>query len=63
MINHFFIMSLILGVHQFSFDYRNSETYGAFQSKDPILAMEKGGDTIKGGSSNEHGIFVHHPTS
>ncbi|XP_024872726.1 proton-coupled amino acid transporter 1 isoform X1 [Temnothorax curvispinosus] len=40
----------------------NSGTYGAFQSKDPILAMEKGGDAIKG-RSNEHGITVHHPTS
>ncbi|CAL1680411.1 unnamed protein product [Lasius platythorax] len=40
----------------------NGGTYGAFQSKDPILAIEKGGDPIKGGS-NEHGITVHHPTS
>ncbi|XP_029172043.1 proton-coupled amino acid transporter 2-like isoform X2 [Nylanderia fulva] len=40
----------------------NGGTYGAFQSKDPILAMEKGGDPMKGGS-NEHGITVHHPTS
>lgn len=40
----------------------NGGTYGAFQSKDPILAMEKGGDSMKGGS-NEHGITVHHPTS
>ncbi|XP_012228414.1 proton-coupled amino acid transporter 1 isoform X2 [Linepithema humile] len=40
----------------------NGSTYGAFQSKDPILAMEKGGDTNKSGS-NEHGITVHHPTS
>ncbi|XP_011872342.1 PREDICTED: proton-coupled amino acid transporter 1-like isoform X2 [Vollenhovia emeryi] len=40
----------------------NSGTYGAFQSKDPILAMEKSGDAIKSGS-NEHGITVHHPTS
>ncbi|XP_070168997.1 proton-coupled amino acid transporter 1 isoform X1 [Polyergus mexicanus] len=40
----------------------NGGTYGAFQSKDPILAIEKGGDAIKGGS-NEHGITVHHPTS
>lgn len=39
----------------------NGGTYGAFQSKDPILAMEKGGDA-KGGN-NEHGITVHHPTS
>ncbi|KAL0124911.1 hypothetical protein PUN28_006637 [Cardiocondyla obscurior] len=39
----------------------NSGTYGAFQSKDPILAMEKSNDA-KGGS-NEHGITVHHPTS
>lgn len=39
----------------------NSGTYGAFQSKDPILATEKGCD-VKGGS-NEHGISVHHPTS
>ncbi|XP_012532802.1 proton-coupled amino acid transporter 1 isoform X2 [Monomorium pharaonis] len=39
----------------------NIGTYGAFQSKDPILAMEKGND-IKSGS-NEHGITVHHPTS
>lgn len=40
----------------------NGGTYGAFQSKDPILAMEKGGDAIKDGN-NEHGITVHHPTS
>ncbi|GAB1860344.1 Amino acid transporter transmembrane domain-containing protein [Camponotus japonicus] len=40
----------------------NGGTYGAFQSKDPILAMEKGSDAIKGGN-NEHGITVHHPTS
>ncbi|XP_072766983.1 proton-coupled amino acid transporter 2 isoform X3 [Anoplolepis gracilipes] len=37
-------------------------TYGAFQSKDPILTIEKGNDAIKDGS-NEHGITVHHPTS
>lgn len=48
--------------HTNFFYYRNGGTYGAFQSKDPILAMEKGGDTMKGGS-NEHGITVHHPTS
>ncbi|XP_011690625.1 PREDICTED: proton-coupled amino acid transporter 2-like isoform X2 [Wasmannia auropunctata] len=40
----------------------NSGTYGAFQSKDPILTIEKNSDTIKGGN-NEHGITVHHPTS
>ncbi|KAL6423468.1 hypothetical protein ACFW04_010213 [Cataglyphis niger] len=40
----------------------NGGTYGAFQSKDPILVIEKGGDSRKGGS-NEHGITVHHPTS
>ncbi|XP_032691428.1 proton-coupled amino acid transporter 1 isoform X2 [Odontomachus brunneus] len=40
----------------------NGGTYGAFQSKDPILAMEKG-DDVKRGGTNEHGITVHHPTS
>ncbi|XP_011056048.1 PREDICTED: proton-coupled amino acid transporter 1-like isoform X3 [Acromyrmex echinatior] len=40
----------------------NSGTYGAFQSKDPILAIEKNSDTTKNGS-NEHGISVNHPTS
>ncbi|XP_076248737.1 proton-coupled amino acid transporter 2 isoform X2 [Calliopsis andreniformis] len=41
--------------------HRNGSTYGAFQSKDPILAVEKGGD-LEGGS-DEHGISVNHPTS
>ncbi|XP_053971891.1 proton-coupled amino acid transporter 2-like isoform X3 [Hylaeus volcanicus] len=41
--------------------HRNGSTYGAFQSKDPILAVEKGSD-MEGGS-NEHGISVNHPTS
>ncbi|XP_076170143.1 proton-coupled amino acid transporter 2 isoform X2 [Ptiloglossa arizonensis] len=41
--------------------HRNGSTYGAFQSKDPILAIEKGSD-MEGGS-NEHGISVNHPTS
>lgn len=40
---------------------RNGSTYGAFQSKDPILAVEKGAE-MEGGS-DEHGISVHHPTS
>ncbi|XP_014487490.1 PREDICTED: proton-coupled amino acid transporter 2 isoform X1 [Dinoponera quadriceps] len=40
----------------------NGGTYGAFQSKDPILAVEKG-DDVKGRGTNEHGITVHHPTS
>ncbi|KAG7211445.1 hypothetical protein KM043_010729 [Ampulex compressa] len=39
----------------------NGGTYGAFQSKDPILAIEKGDENR--GESNEHGITVHHPTS
>lgn len=38
----------------------NGGTYGAFQSKDPILSMEKGGE--KGGA-DEHGMSVDHPTS
>jgi hypothetical protein len=41
---------------------RNGGTYGAFQSKDPILAIEKSGDADRSGA-NEHGITVHHPTS
>ncbi|KAF3424302.1 hypothetical protein E2986_10898 [Frieseomelitta varia] len=41
--------------------HRNGSTYGAFQSKDPILAVEKGAE-MEGGS-DEHGISVHHPTS
>ncbi|KOC67447.1 Proton-coupled amino acid transporter 4 [Habropoda laboriosa] len=41
--------------------FRNGSTYGAFQSKDPILAVEKGSE-MEGGS-DEHGISVHHPTS
>ncbi|XP_019886860.2 proton-coupled amino acid transporter 1 isoform X2 [Ooceraea biroi] len=40
----------------------NGGSYGAFQSKDPILAIEKGGDADRNGT-NEHGITVHHPTS
>lgn len=39
----------------------NGGTYGAFQSKDPILSMEKGGEAR--GGEDEHGITVHHPTS
>ncbi|XP_047363406.1 proton-coupled amino acid transporter 2-like isoform X6 [Vespa velutina] len=39
----------------------NGGTYGAFQSKDPILSMEKGGE-MKGGV-DEHGMTVDHPTS
>ncbi|XP_046833399.1 proton-coupled amino acid transporter 2-like isoform X1 [Vespa crabro] len=39
----------------------NGGTYGAFQSKDPILSMEKGGE-MKGGV-DEHGMSVDHPTS
>ncbi|XP_043501944.1 proton-coupled amino acid transporter 1-like isoform X1 [Polistes fuscatus] len=39
----------------------NGGTYGAFQSKDPILSMEKGGEMISG--SDEHGMTVDHPTS
>ncbi|KAK2589257.1 hypothetical protein KPH14_007817 [Odynerus spinipes] len=38
----------------------NGGTYGAFQSKDPILSIEKGGE--KGGG-DEHGMTVDHPTS
>ncbi|XP_017893262.1 proton-coupled amino acid transporter 2 isoform X1 [Ceratina calcarata] len=41
--------------------HRNGSTYGAFQSKDPILAVEKGAEMT--GGTNEHGISVHHPTS
>ncbi|XP_076386106.1 proton-coupled amino acid transporter 2 isoform X1 [Megachile rotundata] len=41
--------------------HRNGSTYGAFQSKDPILAVEKGSDMES--VHNEHGISVHHPTS
>ncbi|XP_076669235.1 proton-coupled amino acid transporter 2 isoform X3 [Andrena cerasifolii] len=41
--------------------HRNGSTYGAFQSKDPILAVEKGNDSENG--TNEHGISVNHPTS
>ncbi|XP_076384401.1 proton-coupled amino acid transporter-like protein acs isoform X2 [Megalopta genalis] len=41
--------------------HRNGSTYGAFQSKDPILEIEKSGD--KEGGNNEHGISVNHPTS
>ncbi|XP_076645511.1 proton-coupled amino acid transporter 2 isoform X2 [Halictus rubicundus] len=41
--------------------HRNGSTYGAFQSKDPILEIEKSPD--KEGGSNEHGISVNHPTS
>ncbi|XP_043261483.1 proton-coupled amino acid transporter 1 isoform X1 [Colletes gigas] len=41
--------------------HRNGSTYGAFQSKDPILAVEKGAD-MEGGT-NEHGVSVNHPTS
>lgn len=40
----------------------NGGTYGAFQSKDPILAIEKGDGANRSGT-NEHGITVHHPTS
>lgn len=40
---------------------RNGATYGAFQSKDPILSIEKGGDS--GPPANEHGMTVNHPTS
>ncbi|XP_029047256.2 proton-coupled amino acid transporter 2-like isoform X2 [Osmia bicornis bicornis] len=41
--------------------HRNGSTYGAFQSKDPILAVEKGSEIES--VHNEHGISVHHPTS
>ncbi|XP_020290475.1 proton-coupled amino acid transporter 2-like isoform X2 [Pseudomyrmex gracilis] len=41
----------------------NGGTYGAFQSKDPILTIEKSDDAPAKGGSNEHGITVHHPTS
>lgn len=41
--------------------FSNGGTYGAFQSKDPILSMEKGGE-MKGGV-DEHGMTVNHPTS
>lgn len=41
--------------------HRNGSTYGAFQSKDPILEIEK--SPVKEGGSNEHGISVNHPTS
>ncbi|XP_026297521.1 proton-coupled amino acid transporter 1 isoform X2 [Apis mellifera] len=40
--------------------HRNGSTYGAFQSKDPILAMEKASEIE---DRSEHGISVHHPTS
>ncbi|XP_043678575.1 proton-coupled amino acid transporter 2-like isoform X2 [Vespula pensylvanica] len=39
----------------------NGGTYGAFQSKDPILSMEKGGEMKAG--VDEHGMTVDHPTS
>ncbi|KAF7387348.1 hypothetical protein HZH68_013025 [Vespula germanica] len=39
----------------------NGGTYGAFQSKDPILSMEKGGEMKAG--VDEHGMTVNHPTS
>ncbi|XP_011632277.1 proton-coupled amino acid transporter 2-like isoform X2 [Pogonomyrmex barbatus] len=41
----------------------NGGTYGAFQSKDPILTIEKSNDALNKSGSNEHGITVHHPTS
>ncbi|XP_066591707.1 proton-coupled amino acid transporter 1-like isoform X2 [Prorops nasuta] len=41
--------------------YGNGSTYGAFQSKDPIIMVEKNGGTVA--AVNEHGMGVHHPTS
>ncbi|XP_043465241.1 proton-coupled amino acid transporter 1 isoform X2 [Leptopilina heterotoma] len=39
----------------------NGTTYGAFQSKDPILSMEKGINEKQG--DDGHGMGSHHPTS
>ena len=54
------VISALYNINKYLF-HRNGSTYGAFQSKDPILAVEKGNDLENG--TNEHGISVNHPTS